>query len=57
MKVVATKIEGERDELMGLVGMMRERTAIWGKEGLFTKGGNRAKITGLRFLLEEARTR
>ena len=60
LKVVVTTVEGERDELKGLVEMMtRERKALRRrKDNISREGeGNRADISGLLFPLEDAETR
>ena len=49
---MVTKVEGERDELKGLVKMMRrERTALCRRRYDLSREieGNRYKITGLKF--------
>ena len=56
---IITKVEGERDNIKGLVEMTtRERTALRGRKDNLSRegGGNRADIAGLRFCLEEAET-
>ena len=56
---MSTKVEGDRDKLKGLVNMMtRESKALHGSRGDLSREceGNRAKIAGLIFLLEEEET-
>ena len=60
LKVVVTKVEGERDKLKSLVEMITmERTALLGRRDYLSREGeeNRANIEVLRFCLEEAETR
>ena len=57
LKVVVTKVEGERDDLKGLIEMMTgERKALCGRRENISREGdrNRDKIVGLRFLKVQA---
>ena len=58
LKVVVKEVEGERDDLKGLVEMMtRERTELHRRrDDLSREGeGNRAEIVGLRFVKVQAK--
>ena len=60
LRVVVTKVKGERYEIKGLVKMMtRGRNALHGRrDDILREGeGNNDKIEELRFRLEEADTR
>ena len=60
LKVVVTKVEGQKDDLNGMVDIMtRGRTTLHGRrDDLSTEEeGNRADIAGLRFRLEKSVTR
>ena len=60
LKVVVTKVGGDRDDLKGKVEMMkRKRTALCGRRDDISRDGegNMADIAGLILLLEEAENR
>ena len=60
LRVVVTKVKGERYEIKGLVKMMtRGRNALHGRrDDILREGeGNNDEIEELRFRLEEADTR